>query len=53
MKRNNRQNAIREIIQEQEIGTQGELKEALKAKGFNTTQATQENINMHLKHPKP
>ena len=40
MKRNNRQNAIREIIQEQEIGTQGELKEALRAKGFNTTQAT-------------
>ena len=40
MKRGTRHEAIKKIIAEQEIATQGELTEALKSQGFDTTQAT-------------
>ncbi len=40
MKRGTRQEAIKKIIAEQEIATQGELTEALKERGYKTTQAT-------------
>ena len=40
MKRNNRKEAIKEIISTQEVSTQGELTELLKKRGFETTQAT-------------
>lgn len=40
MKRNTRQNAIKDIIEAKEIATQEELTEELRLRGFNTTQAT-------------
>ena len=45
-----RQAAIRDIIEKQETHTQEELAEALKAKGFNVTQATvsRDIKEMHL-----
>ncbi len=40
MKRNTRQNAIKDIIEAKEIATQEELTEELRLRGFSTTQAT-------------
>lgn len=40
MKRNTRQNAIKDIIEAKEIATQEELTEELRLRGFTTTQAT-------------